>query len=567
MSNPFYNYSGNIIPGTLGRAESVSSEFTSVQTGFSLLVIKGTDTGSPTAYVVTTSGQPTVAYADGNEILFKATNTNTGSATVNVNGIGAVSIFRFNGGALQAGDLVAGTYYTMIYNSTYGGFTIIGPAAIVTSSSTISASPPIHLVGVGPAAGGVSTAVAPIDATWALDLTISPTWTGSHIFNGAISGAALTNYLASPAAIGGTAPAAGEFTNLTATGTFVSKLIQDNGNVTLAAPASGVGLTVTGFAGSYAAVFNSANSGTKNGVQINAGSAPTDSAFVVNNQAQTHTFFQVYGDGHAALGFNGTVSTLTLSAAGLVTIAAPASGSAMVINVLDDTVGMSFVNSGNTDGFNISVYENTSTLIGFVGSGPATFTGAAHNDFGIAAVTGKLRLGYGAGAATALTIDQTGGLQVGSPTGGSEGAGTINVSGGYYVNGALSTAITGSFTGTLNGCTTSPTVTITYTIIGSQITFYIPAITATSNATTMTITGTFGGFSGATKTVPVVGLEDNSHAGLLGNCQVSTSGGTVTFSFNVSSTTALSPYVEFGAWTNSGAKGIGANTVVTITTD
>lgn len=48
----------------------------------------------------------------------------------------------------------------------------------------------------------------------------------------------------------------------------------------------------------------------------------------------------------------------------------------------------------------------------------------------------------------------------------------------------------GTFTGTLTGCTTSPTVTIYYVRIGKHVTLTIPtSITATSNATTATITG------------------------------------------------------------------------------
>lgn len=45
------------------------------------------------------------------------------------------------------------------------------------------------------------------------------------------------------------------------------------------------------------------------------------------------------------------------------------------------------------------------------------------------------------------------------------------------------------YTGTLTGCTTSPTATVGYTINGDQITLDVPALTATSNANTCTITG------------------------------------------------------------------------------
>lgn len=47
----------------------------------------------------------------------------------------------------------------------------------------------------------------------------------------------------------------------------------------------------------------------------------------------------------------------------------------------------------------------------------------------------------------------------------------------------------GTFTGTLTGCTTSPTGTFTWQRVGNLVTLNFPALSATSNATTLTITG------------------------------------------------------------------------------
>ncbi len=87
------------------------------------------DTGAVNACVVTLSPVIT-AYTDGLEIAFKVANTNTGAATVNVNGLGAVSLFKNANAALAAGDLVAGQIVVARYrldanlvpaNATYSG--------------------------------------------------------------------------------------------------------------------------------------------------------------------------------------------------------------------------------------------------------------------------------------------------------------------------------------------------------------------------------------------------------------------------------------------------------------
>lgn len=49
---------------------------------------------------------------------FKAGNTNTGAATVNVDSLGAVAIKRLNGDALSAGDIVSGGIYDIAFDGT-----------------------------------------------------------------------------------------------------------------------------------------------------------------------------------------------------------------------------------------------------------------------------------------------------------------------------------------------------------------------------------------------------------------------------------------------------------------
>src|ERR1700690_1709147 len=85
----------------------------------------------------------------------------------------------------------------------------------------ISLSAPVNLVGLT-AAGGTSAFGVPIDATYALDQTISPTWTGVHTFIGTstFSGGI---YVTGPATVTGTSSLSGPVTisgPLTVSGTI-----------------------------------------------------------------------------------------------------------------------------------------------------------------------------------------------------------------------------------------------------------------------------------------------------------------------------------------------------------
>jgi hypothetical protein len=187
VSNPYYTYSGSLIPGTLARAEALASELQNIQAGFADLATAGVDSGTGSAYIVTTpAGQPSVTAVDGDVVSFKPLNTNGGPATIAVNNIPAASILRANGSALQALDISGNTWITLTYNSTYSAWTLYVPPAVVTYAGVISGATPVHKVGLV-AAGGTLTAAAPIDATYAIDQTIAPTWTSVHAFSSGIN--------------------------------------------------------------------------------------------------------------------------------------------------------------------------------------------------------------------------------------------------------------------------------------------------------------------------------------------------------------------------------------------
>lgn len=94
------------------------------------------DTGAADAYVVTLSPAPT-AYTDGMYIAFKATNANTGAATINANSLGVISLVTNANAALSANAILAGGDYIAMYNSTFGAAVLINPAvAAVTNPWT-----------------------------------------------------------------------------------------------------------------------------------------------------------------------------------------------------------------------------------------------------------------------------------------------------------------------------------------------------------------------------------------------------------------------------------------------
>lgn len=91
------------------------------------------------------------AYATGQRFTFKAAATNTGSATLNINSLGAITIKKKDTASgtittLSAGDIISGGIYTVFYDSTDfileavdgGGITSVSQGDLNTSSGIVS---------------------------------------------------------------------------------------------------------------------------------------------------------------------------------------------------------------------------------------------------------------------------------------------------------------------------------------------------------------------------------------------------------------------------------------------
>ena len=106
--------------------------------------------GTANAITIALTKAP-ASYGTPFRVIFKATNTNTGATTVNVNSLGIKNIQKFSGGslgALAAGDIVSGGIYEIAYDGTQfqlltlqnAGITSVSQGDLNTSSGTFSTS-------------------------------------------------------------------------------------------------------------------------------------------------------------------------------------------------------------------------------------------------------------------------------------------------------------------------------------------------------------------------------------------------------------------------------------------
>lgn len=113
----------------------------------------GTATASVSdTYTTTITG--VTAYNDADAYLIRFTTGNTTSATLNINSLGAIPLYRNNDGVLIGGDIIDGAEMLCVYNSTTNRFQVIGTApntllAYVTNvdSVTITKGQPVYAFG------------------------------------------------------------------------------------------------------------------------------------------------------------------------------------------------------------------------------------------------------------------------------------------------------------------------------------------------------------------------------------------------------------------------------------
>jgi hypothetical protein len=314
---------------------------------------------------------------------------------------------------------------------------------------------------------------------------------------------------------------------------FANAIQQYYGTLTINPPAGTTALTVYGsnLANTFPANFIGASvAGNSNGVFIAAGvNNAGDRALDVFNYAQTIRLMGVFGDGHFSLGYNGSSATLTGSAAGNVTINVPSSGVALTVNSQAVIAGVVSNGSVTFPSSNISA-----TLMGDTGSNGSYTTGAGLNASfdgtnwrtgtdGGSNGAGLILSQHGSGNLLFYVIPSTGGsnqsisnaslssylaaslsssgVQIGSPTGSAQGAGTINAQ-GLYINGAqlffgvpASSNTTASVTDVGKVINAAGTITIPNSVFSQGHAFSIynnsgSSITISAGITTMRLAGT-----------------------------------------------------------------------------
>lgn len=140
MSNEYWELTDDLDPHTLGRAEQLNGILLGIQGGFDKLPSPAAlregrhdyvvDTGAANSYVVTLP-ITLQSYTSGLTFKMKVSNTNTGPSTVNVNGLGVVSIRTFAGEPLPTGYITAGAIVTLSYD---------GSAFLVTGGNSLDPS-------------------------------------------------------------------------------------------------------------------------------------------------------------------------------------------------------------------------------------------------------------------------------------------------------------------------------------------------------------------------------------------------------------------------------------------
>lgn len=110
------SFSGNASGATLDAGTSTVIGM-NVGDGSSVITEKyGADSGSNDTYVITTK-PVTRAYAIGQKFIFRANTANTGAATLNVDGLGAITIKKKSATDLANNDILAGQLVEVAYNA------------------------------------------------------------------------------------------------------------------------------------------------------------------------------------------------------------------------------------------------------------------------------------------------------------------------------------------------------------------------------------------------------------------------------------------------------------------
>lgn len=146
----------------------------------------------------------------------------------------------------------------------------------------------------------------------------------------------------------------------TAAGSTTRLVLAAAGNITIAAPSSGVALSLTGIANSFTSLIQSSTTaGQGFGVRLQTGTNASDVAFQIRNAINTFNYFFVAGDGGVAIG-----NTATSRGIGTVTVTSPATVTALQLSPADSvSVALQITDAGvNATTLQLATTNNSASL-------------------------------------------------------------------------------------------------------------------------------------------------------------------------------------------------------------
>jgi len=150
MANNYYSRFTTFTAGTTAEAEDVEGEMDAVIAAFDLLPVVNTalvhgsatfvtESGAADAYAVVFNPVRT-AYADGDEVVFYATNTNTGASTLKFDSLTTQSIVDPGGNALSASMIISGNLCICRYDASNTQFILVTPTTTTAAATSAAAA-------------------------------------------------------------------------------------------------------------------------------------------------------------------------------------------------------------------------------------------------------------------------------------------------------------------------------------------------------------------------------------------------------------------------------------------
>ena len=150
MANNYWVHTQAFIANTKVRSSEMNPKLDGIETAFDLLPVAAdamstgkstfaTETGSGNAYAIAFTGTDVrTVNTTGDEAVFVATHTNTGTPTLDIDTIGAIEIKGPDGATLIAGDIANGVVYVVRFDGT--NYQLIGPSTSYITNAALEAS-------------------------------------------------------------------------------------------------------------------------------------------------------------------------------------------------------------------------------------------------------------------------------------------------------------------------------------------------------------------------------------------------------------------------------------------